>query len=168
MYSIIKLLAAATIGATAAYLAQERRVRAAHFDPAFGMLTRAGLDARLDRLSSAVDILFVDIDQVHELNTRLGYNEVDRLIRSAFVMRSGDAIIVGRWYSGDEIIVVAPTGDGQGLAERLQLRLGAVGLSATIAVASAAPRAAIESAKTQVQVAKRNGVRGCVVGGCDA
>lgn len=165
MQSYIKLLAAATIGATIAYLAQERRIKAAHYDEAFGMLTRQGLDARLDRLTSAVDVLFVDLDQIHELNARLGYTEVDRMVRSAFQLRRGDALIVGRYYSGDEIILVAPTGDGKGLAERLQVRLGAVGLSATIAVASAAPRSAIETAKIQVQAAKASGTRGCVIGG---
>jgi GGDEF domain-containing protein len=165
MYSIIKLILAATLGAAAATLAQERRLARAHYDDAFGMLTRAGLEARLDRMTSAVDVLFCDLDHIHDLNARLGYTEVNALIRSAFQLRRGDAILIGRYFSGDEIILVAPAGDGRGLAERLQLRLGAVGLSATIAVASATPRSAIRQASEQVRLAKTADQRGCVVGG---
>lgn len=164
MQSYLKLLAAATLGAAAAYLAQERRIKAAHYDTAFGMLTRAGLDAKLRRLHTEVDVLFVDLDRIHELNEQRGYAEVDRLIRQAFALRVGDTII-GRHYSGDEIVVICRRGDGAGLAERLTIRLADFGLSATISVKTASPREAILRAANEVQAAKRNGVRGCVVGG---
>lgn len=159
----IKLIAASLLGAVAAAALQERRVRRSHYDSAFGMLTRAGVDARLRGVRGSFDVLFVDLDHVHELNEALGYGEVDKRIRAAFQLRRGDAQLVGRWYSGDEILIIAPAGDGAGLAERLAERLRAQGLSATIAVAAGGAQRAIAQAAAQVQQAKRAGERGCIL-----
>lgn len=159
---IARLILAATLGASLAWLLQERRVQAAHYDEAFGMLTRAGLDAKLRRLTTEVDVLFIDLDRIHELNAELGYTEVDKLIRQAFALRSTDAI-VGRHYSGDEIVIITRRGDGAGLSERLTARLATAGLSATIAVVAASPRDAIQAAAREVQAAKAAGIRGEVL-----
>ena len=162
MYHIFKLIAAATLGALAAGLAQETRVRAREMDTAYGVLNRAGVEARLRRLRGAVDVLFIDLDHMHDLNGELGYAEVDRRIRQALELRRRD-VLIGRWYSGDELVVIATAGDGAGLAERLSARMAAVGLSATIALVSASPRHAIETAMRHVQTAKADGIRGQVL-----
>lgn len=161
MYTNLKIIAAALLGAGIAAALQERRVRRSHYDPAFGMLSRAGVDARLRGVKGAYDVLFIDLDHVHEL----GYPAVDARVRAAFQLRRGDAQLIGRWYSGDEILVIAPAGDGVGLAQRLAQRLAAQGLSATIAVAGGGAQRAIAQAAAEVQQAKRAGVRGCVLGG---
>ena len=165
MYSIMKLLIAAALGAATAAALQERRIARAHYDEAFGMLTRQGLDAKLNRLTTEVDVLFIDLDHIHELNTALGYTEVNRLVRQAFAVRASDTLI-GRWQSGDELVVITRRGDGVGLSERLTARLASLGLSATIAVAAASARDAIHAASKQVQAAKANGVRGEVLRCC--
>lgn len=163
MSSIFALALTGLISAALAAAVQERRVRSREWDSSFGMLTRAGVDARLRRLRG-VDVLFLDIDGMGNLNASLGPDEVNRLVRLAFQLRRGDAILIGRWFSGDEIVVAVPRGDGQALATRLLARLRSFGLSATIAVESAeTPEQAIDAAKARVYAAKQCGARGQVV-----
>ena len=128
------------------------------------MLTRQGGLERLRRLSGAVDIVFLDIDHMHDANAQLGYAEVNRRLRAAFQIRRVDTILICRWFSGDEILAVTKAGDGAGLAERLQGRMQALGLSATIGVVRGTAYAqAIERASAIVTSAKAENRRGQVV-----
>ena len=115
-----------------------RTLRAAFIDPAYGILTRAGGEAAWRRLHrSDIAIIFTDLDDLHTLNERLGYAEVNQRIATALQMRRNDLAIAMRWFSGDEIVVVVPRGDGMSAAERLQLALQDQGLSGTFAVVAA-------------------------------
>ncbi|MBI3097798.1 MAG: diguanylate cyclase [Planctomycetes bacterium] len=77
------------------------------WDASYGVYTRPGLE-RLAALQPRGDriIVFLDFDDVHRMNDLLGYVEVNRRIRRILdtPMRRGD--LVGRWFSGDEIVIV--------------------------------------------------------------
>jgi len=166
LYQIVKLLAAAALGAAAAAALQERRVRSREMDTAYGMLNRAGVEARLRRLRGSVDMVYLDLDFLHDLNHALGEEAVDARIRQALNLRKSDMLFIGRWKSGDEIIVAVAPGEGERLAERLRGQLASHGLSATIGVVRAHNyHAAIVEASERVRRAKVANTRGCVVGG---
>lgn len=162
--SALTALASFAGGATIAALLQERRVRRSERDDTYGMLTRPGGLARLNRMRGPVDIVFVDIDGMHDLNAQLGYDQVNARIRQAFRIRQSDALIICRWFSGDEILVVTRPGDGAGLSDRLLARMRDCGLSATVCVSRGAGYTqAIATAAAHVQQAKQSGRRGQVV-----
>lgn len=164
MYTVLKLAAAAAAGAGAAWALQQRRLEQARYDRTFGMLNRAGLDAYLARVRGACDVVFVDLDNVHALNDTLGPAELDRRVRLAFGgLRRSDSIAIGRWYSGDEIVILAALGDGPGLAQRLTQLLAEQQLGATIAIQSTGPVPAIAAAQRRVLLAKRAGDRGRIL-----
>ena len=78
------------------------------WDTAFGMYTRSGLmTLAKSQFLGKKSVAFLDLDRIHELNERYGYDEVDRRVRSAFSAntRKGDAL-AARWWSGDEILLV--------------------------------------------------------------
>ena len=136
------------------------------FDVSYGVLTRQGLDHRWRQTMHAAvkfEIVFMDIDNMHQANACLGYEEVDRRIRAAFSVRATD-MLIARWYSGDEIVAIVPVGDGRGAAERILARLEANGLSATCAVAPAQQNlaGAVKSAAAKVQTAKAENRRGTI------
>ncbi len=162
----LAIATAAIAGAALAAIVQERRIRRLEFDTAYGMLTRSGVEARLRWLRGPADVVFLDLDHIHDLNSRLGHTEVDRLIREAFQLRETDIVLVGRWYSGDEIVIVVKPGQGAGLAARLLARLHSFGLSATIAVEPAARGQTVQAARKaaeRVEQSKTSGGRNRVL-----
>lgn len=165
MYTRIASLAlAALAGAALAAVVQERRVRQREYDTAYGVLNRSGVEARLRRLRGSVDIVYFDMDHFHELNAELGQEEVDRLMRQALCLRESDVMFIGRWKSGDELIIVVKAGQGTALARRLQERLKSFGLSATIGVTPARNyHQAILAAYETVAAAKQANSRGRVL-----
>jgi len=78
------------------------------YDKAFGILTRNAVEESV-RGVTVFDVAFLDFDNVHGLNAVLGYDKVNLLFREVFsAMKSMyPNLIVGRWFSGDEIVVVA-------------------------------------------------------------
>jgi hypothetical protein len=132
-------------------------------DAVYGCLTRVGFEMKW-RPGGA--IIFGDIDGMHNLNSVLGYRQVNTLIRaalSALRLRS-NTIVAGRWFSGDELVWSVPAGDALGFAERIQAVFDAHGLSITLGIARAADdlQAAVAVSSDRVQTAKRLGRRGSV------
>lgn len=128
---LMTLLAA---GATVLAALSARRQQALLTDPIYGCLTRQGIERQW---RGNQHVLFLDIDGMHQANTALGYDEVNRRIRTALrVCRAGEAA-AGRWFSGDEIVVLAPT---CAIAAQIRQRLIAAllneGMSATFAIAA--------------------------------
>lgn len=123
-------------GATIAGLIQERRVRHREHDTAYKMLSRSGVEARLNGLKGAVDVIFIDMDDFKGCNAKHGEPEVNRRMQRIFArdIRVRDLLFTGRWQSGDEILVVTPAGQGRAAATRLQLRMAEEGLMATFGV----------------------------------
>lgn len=139
-------------------------------DATYGCLTRAGVDRRWARTRKAGRaVVFGDIDAMHELNARLGYEEVNGRIRRALARLTTrpDDVIGGRWYSGDELVYIVPATDGDGFARRMQRAFEAEGLGITLAVAPLAGRTlveGVEAAQKLVSQAKAEGRRGTIGG----
>ncbi len=80
-------------------------------DTSFGILTRQAFELiEFDKIKDKITgIIFGDIDGMHELNEKFGYQEVDRRIREA--LKISGKFVAARWYSGDEIVWVLLEGD---------------------------------------------------------
>ncbi len=77
-------------------------------DKAFGMLTRNALEEKLNDKNKMFNCLFIDLCNMSNLNGLLGYEEVNRIIKEMFTeLKESEEIIVGRWFSGDEIVIIA-------------------------------------------------------------
>ena len=77
------------------------------WDEPFGMLTRNAFLQRCRELPRIpCRIVFIDLDDIGDLNLRYGYKEVDRRIKSIFNGFYNPKELVARWYSGDEIVVL--------------------------------------------------------------
>jgi GGDEF domain-containing protein len=164
LFSSLLTVIAVGLGAWCLYL--RRELRAALVDQAYGILTRLGGERTWKHMSAryaAFEVVFLDLDDLHQLNTELGYAEVDRRIRAVLNFRQED-IVMARWYSGDEIIAVVPKGDGAGFAQRLLCSLKRQQLSATFGIVPALPQLAdaVQSAMQIVSAAKAEGRRGTV------
>jgi GGDEF domain-containing protein len=70
-------------------------------DPAFGILTRPGLECRLRHMTYPLTVILIDLTDLHGLNGTLGYGAVNERVKRA--LSQFDTI--GRWFSGDEIII---------------------------------------------------------------
>jgi GGDEF domain-containing protein len=160
------LLTVIAVGLGAWCLHLRRELQVALVDPTYGILTRLGGERRWKHLRSkyeAFEVVFLDVDDLHQMNKQLGYEEVDRRLRSALNFRQED-IVMARWYSGDEIVAIVPKGDGAGFAQRLLRNLQSQQLSATFGIVPAEPALAdaVRRAMEVVAAAKANGQRGIV------
>lgn len=80
------------------------------WDDSFGMQNSAGLRRKLRKLKSGnrYSVAFLDLDCLHELNEFYGYIEVNRRIKLTFDISFRASDILGRVFSGDEILLVIP------------------------------------------------------------
>lgn len=136
-------------------------------DATYNCLTRQGLELMTWPAVSetAKYAVFCDIDDMHERNFELGYNEVDARITRSINIRSTDIHATARWYSGDEIVWIIGEGDPQGLAARIQSNFKSNGLSATFGIApitSTDLKQNVDTAAALVQDAKTSGRRGTI------
>ncbi len=105
--SVIRNLVGILFGFNEDIATLEKRVKSLGWDPVFDVHTRSAfLELTEIQPRQRCTAVFLDFDSIHKKNELWGYEEVDRRIRStlAFERRSGD--LVGRWYSGDEIVMV--------------------------------------------------------------
>ena len=134
-------------------------------DQTYGCYSRQGLELVVwQRVAvKATHIIFADINDVHKLNAELGYEEVDRRIRSALQVRSSDVMATGRWYSGDEIVWVISSGDPAGMIRRLTNSLAKQGLGAMFGVSEVTSRNLAENVqRASIQVQEAKAQRGSV------
>ena len=97
----------------------QKRIRELQWDTAFDMWTRTALlqiCRMMPRGKRAV--AFFDFDDIHGLNHKVGYVEVDRRIRQTFSIQFRTSDLVARWYSGDEIVIVFDA-DESGAREKI-------------------------------------------------
>ena len=116
----------------------ERKVKELGWDQCFGMFTRPAF-LEICRMQPRVTraVVFLDFDRIHELNHEVGYEEVNRRIRAVFDGSLRRSDLVGRHFSGDEVVVVLDTDDraiAHKLLEGLRNRAGEHGLSFTYAL----------------------------------
>jgi GGDEF domain-containing protein len=76
-------------------------------DEPFGMWTRGAFLQFCRVMPRGIKmIVFIDLDDIHSLNERYGYSEVDRRVRSTFSIPFRCSDLVARWFSGDEIVIL--------------------------------------------------------------
>lgn len=88
-------------------------------DKTFGIWKREYIEKRAPKKPDASKLLiFLDINDMHSLNETLGYVEVDTRINKALrVTRRNE--LIGRWYSGDEIVIICDTVSVDSIIRRL-------------------------------------------------
>jgi GGDEF domain-containing protein len=157
-------LAAIALGTSLVALYSRRAIRSLSYDSAFGISTRAAFDQYARTHTGSCDVIFIDLDKIHDLNHAVGEDEVDRRVRVAIQHRASDrALYRTRYKSGDELLFLVPLGDGLPFAERLHAQFTEAGLSATIAVEACVCGdllAAIAPAQRRVYAAKVADQRG--------
>lgn len=124
----------------------------------YGILTRAGLELEKRSLDSAQYAVFADIDDMHGLNARHGYENVNQMIREALQLRSDDLLLTGLWFSGDEIVFVIKS-PADGFMKRVRESFAARGMGITLAAATIENNdlnRAIDHAARRVQALKTN------------
>jgi GGDEF domain-containing protein len=98
-------------------------------DRAFGILSRNALELQIKNLDSPFDAIFFDFYHLKELNMKIGYKEVNEKIREmfkTFSFRKTD--LIGRWFYGDEIVIITTNESLSELTERLLKHCGDFGL----------------------------------------
>jgi GGDEF domain-containing protein len=142
----------------------EAALQAAHSDPQFEVLNRAGIDHRWHRRPTNADtVIFFDIDDIHHHNQRWGYTATDTRIRA--VMFQVDHFWLFRWFSGDEFGLLCAARDAPGFAARVKRLLHEEGMTATFGIAPIINNdleASMARAAALVQAAKANGMRGTI------
>lgn len=99
--------------------ALEEQVKTLRWDATFGMWTREAFLQFCQVMPRGSRIVaFIDIDDVHGMNERWGYEDVNRRIREAFSVYFRRSDIVARWFSGDEIVILFDA-DSQGARLKL-------------------------------------------------
>lgn len=152
--------------------ALEAEIEQLSVDPAYGVLTRAGVDRRWREVgpgasAAPLAVVFTDLDHFKALNTTYGYEEMNRRVAAAmFGLRVRDSdLIGGRWFSGDELVFIVAAADAAGMADRVQRAFAAQGISATIGIAlitTSDLAASVAVAAALVQQAKAAGQRSSV------
>jgi diguanylate cyclase (GGDEF)-like protein len=134
-------------------------------DPAYGIPTRRVFDRQVEQgTPHESSVIYLDLDDLNQLNFAYGDAEVDRRIAAAFAafcqdFRRGDVFC--RYRSGDEFAAFVPTSDAEGVAGRVQSCLQRQGLSGSIVIQPllTTVEATIDQAQRRLKGA-RGGARG--------
>lgn len=145
---------------------QQVEINAYRVDPSFGILSRAALEFDPPTQEG---VIFIDVDNMHQLNELWRYDIVNVRIREVFQrMRTSDTK-AARWFSGDEFAVFLPLKDRDKTAARIRQLFADRGISVTMALTEVynpgAWRTAVKRAADMVQSSKRNNMRGTIWGG---
>ncbi len=85
----------------------EQQLQDLSWDTAFGMWTRAAFLQFCHVMPRGRRILlFLDLDAIHGMNERYGYEQVNRLVKTTFSVSFRRSDVVARWFSGDEIVIL--------------------------------------------------------------
>ena len=129
---MLKSLVARLFGLDQELEGLRKEVKRLSHDDAFGILTRQGLMASCTTRSGKKAVVFLDFDRIGELNKELGYEEVNGRIKETFQqsIRHSD-VLLGRWYSGDECLVLVDgdTTAAEAVLDRLRMHAQGQGLS---------------------------------------
>ena len=75
-------------------------------DSSFEIFTRAGLEYNM---RGEYNCLFIDFKDISILNSTYGYNHVNKLICEIFKRFTLRHVLIGRLFSGDEIVILSKT-----------------------------------------------------------
>jgi diguanylate cyclase (GGDEF)-like protein len=147
---------------------QRLQIKQLHLCSSYGCLTRQGVDAQWQRHKnkSNQSLIFLDLDKIHDLNEKWGYTVVDAKIKASLKCRKNE--LLGRWYSGDELIIIVPTQEALATCNRIQNQLENNGLSGTFAIVPINKNNkhisdAVKKASALVQSAKLNDNRKVII-----
>lgn len=107
------------------------------YDTVFGCLTRQAVELRWSEISKeAQAAIFLDIDRMHEMNEKFGYDKVDQMIRDSIGhCRSDDKVVAARYYSGDELLfILKDKRDVKGFSNRMFSEFRKMGISITACI----------------------------------
>lgn len=76
-------------------------------DPVFNIYTRIALEVELRSLTKSFYSIFIDFNDVHEMNSIYGYETTNTYIREKISLINRPNLLMGRWFSGDEILIVS-------------------------------------------------------------
>lgn len=141
-------------------------IEALSSDTAFGVLSSQRLLLELRRREGAKGFaLYLDIDDLGEANASLGHERVNEKVRRALSFRCDDAIVFGRFYSGDELAgLMESQEEALGFARRIREGFRSEGMSCTIAVAQvhSGVMAAVRRAQEECHKQKGSGGKGSI------
>jgi GGDEF domain-containing protein len=104
--------------------------------PSYGVLTRQGVERKwksIEKRDRA--LLLIDVDNLHNLNEKYGYEEMNRRIsRGLDSLRSAE--LLGLVYSGDEFIAVVKEEEAIACSRRIAASFKENGITLTIAIIS--------------------------------
>jgi len=103
--------------------------------PVYGVYTRTALEEfwPAQKQVKGLAIAFIDIDDLKLKNTELGQYKANRRIAEAFSeARQGE--VIGRFFYGDEIVILAPADEIMKPCDRVLLALQEREMSATITI----------------------------------
>jgi len=84
-----------------------QQIKELSWDDTFGMWTRAAFLQFCSIMPRGKRVVvFIDMDDIHNLNYRCGYTEIDKRIKETFSIPFRRSDLVARWYSGDEIVIL--------------------------------------------------------------
>ncbi len=75
------------------------------YDKMFGIMTRPALDLELKN-KNKFNCCLIDFNNLKKLNQLIGYNKVNSIIFNIFNEFKKSECICGRWFSGDEVLIV--------------------------------------------------------------
>ena len=76
------------------------------FDSVFGILTRSGLELKMQNIG-IFNAVFIDFEHIKEMNEKYGYEEVNKRIREKLDKLKYPDYILGRWFSGEEQVIIS-------------------------------------------------------------
>jgi len=104
---VLKKLAGRIFGFQTEIEQLQEQIAQLSMDPVFGMWTRnAFLQFSLIMPRGLRVVVFLDLDNLHQLNEQYGYENVNQRIRAIFSIPFRRSDLVARWFSGDEIVVL--------------------------------------------------------------
>lgn len=117
-------------------------VQALAWNDGYGCYTRQGFEKLVWHTitKKARWVIFFDIDNMHDLNARHGYEGVNKIIKKSLTIRGSD-FMAGQWFSGDEFIVIITDDPGRDISNPVEfcMRLKGIfeknGAPATFAIA---------------------------------
>lgn len=147
---------------------QRKKINSLMHCPTFNCLSRQGIDEywRRKRDKKGLALIFLDIDDMHVLNQEYGHFKVDEKLSRAFSLLRAEEVL-GRWYSGDELIVITPSPEATAAAERVKEGLMKEGVSATFSIVSINEEKylsdVVKRGSALVQQSKNSGVKGIII-----
>jgi GGDEF domain-containing protein len=148
-------------------------VKTLSWNDRFGCYTRPGLEQYIwSQIQASVRyVIFLDVDDMHQLNETHGYEGVNEIIKQSLGSLRATDYIAGQWFSGDEFAVFVTDSpqrehsNPNDLCERLRTAFHQHGASATFGIAPVTSQDlshVVRPAFELVQNAKKAGRRGTI------